>query len=432
MKKIFALVLCMTMLLSTFVFVAEAESSCLIEDFESMALGNIGNAVSFRTSNEMFNDTFFYDSGATIEVVEDGYKGKGLKVTEDGGSPFQLGVLPVTPTEGNPVYFTFKMKILDDVNGTANMPIMLGYDNFIYIQQNSGRGVLWPMNDSDKELGAPRMPYQIDKWYTFNITFTTDCAYAEISDDDGNMTKGYNKNSKNKYFVFKSAPNNQQSVAGASIMIDEMYMYTIDRDEAVIIDSATLPEDISSMSRKPSFELGLNQPVNLDDAVVSVVDSDGKAVENLQYSLTSTGLFGIGVEIKSMLGKGIDYTLSISGLKDYFGDTEEDLCVEFTTEYAHMLEIVDKSVTVEDGEVSAEIIFDNPLGYDAVPVKVMCVAYENGMMTAMDYANEEIDEDGKLTLSFDMGELTGKEELGILVFDEANTLIPVSEAIGLK
>ena len=432
MKRIFALLLCVSVLLTSFVFVAEASSTCLLEDFESLELGSIGNAVTFRLNNAMFNDSFFYDSGATIEVVEDGYKGKGLLVTEDGGSPFQLGVTTAEPTEDTPVYFSFKMKVMNDADGTASLPIMLGYDNFIYIQQNGGRGVLWPMNDSDKELGAPRMPYELDKWYTFNITFTTDGAYAEISDDEGNVTKGYNKNSKTKYFVFKAAPNNKQGIAGTSIMIDEIYMYTIDRDEAIVIDPDTLPEDSLFMSRKPTFELGINQPANLDDAVVSVVDSEGAEVEDLMYSIKNNGLFGIKVEIESMLGKAEDYTMSISGIKDYYGDSEEDLTVDFTTEYAHMRAVVDSSATVNDGTVSAQLVFNNPLGYDAIPVKVMCVAYENNMMTAMDYVEGQIDADGNLGVEFNMGELTGAEDINILVFDESNTLIPVTEAISLK
>ena len=222
MKKLCALFLCMTMLLSL-VTVAQADVTYpLVESFEDEEVGTIANGVVYRGESPIFGDTFYLTT-ATAEIVNDGYNGKCFKVTEQGGAWYQLGTEYFVSTAAEPVYVNFKLRIDNDANGTASLPIKLnGTENFIYIQQNSDRSVIWPVND-----GGSRIPYTVGEWYDFTIKFVPGRADIIVKDKNGNVATGYRDTgvTGNDFLDFKGAGNaNTTAIEGTGISLDEFYV----------------------------------------------------------------------------------------------------------------------------------------------------------------------------------------------------------------
>lgn len=417
MKKLIVLCAAVAVIVGfgTFATSVSAETTVTSDTYDNLPTGSISQT-DLGAAHKVFSSSKFYAEGAELEIIEDGYKGKALKITEDGGSVWTLQTNDAIFSETQCTYITFKLCILDNADSTVNLPVKTGFDSLLLIQQNSGKDVLWTYGSNAK------LPYELGEWYDVRVKYEVGRTEIEVENADGDVAKGYSSSAyKRLNFTASSA------VAGVSIAIDEVNMYVVDLADDVDVLENSLPENIQSLSRMPEFDLRFNQPLSAGNAVVTIADELGNTVPSESYKVTPDGHLGIKVEFTGMLNKGADYTMKISGLKMWSGEVANDVYVEFTTEFAHKLTLTDKQVTTEGQKTVVTISFDGTMGYNSTPVRVMGIIYENGKMTSLEYKDANVDEDGKLIVDFDT--IDADEPFSVLVFDSSNTLIPVSEAI---
>lgn len=191
MKKLCSLFLSILMIVSG-ICVAEATTSLNAAlTFDEMTTGAITPA---QLSGAIFRAP--EGKSTALEITEDGYKGKALKITSAADNQV-VQTQSFEATEDEPVYISFKLQILNKGTSTTTFPIDFGWDSLVNIQPNGGRDVLWTIGSNQK------IPYELGKWYDFRIKFTPGRADVQIEDENGNIAAGY-RVAANKYLRFKA------------------------------------------------------------------------------------------------------------------------------------------------------------------------------------------------------------------------------------
>ena len=424
-KKIVSLALALVVSLG-FCTVAQADGLHIVETFEDEAVGTISSGVTYREASPIFGGAFFLDN-SVAEISADGYSGKGFKITATttGAKWYQLGTENFVATADAPVYVNFKLRIDNDADGTAAFPIRVAYDNFLYIQKNNSTGV---NSIFFAQNGSGHLPYEVGKWYDFRVKFSLGRVSAEIEDENGNMITGY-RDCSGTFLDFKGAGSQNATIAGTGISLDE-FRVVQGNDYVVGFDQNSLPADTQSISRVPEFNLSFNAPANLSFMTVTVADSNGTPVPASNYTVTKKLGIGASVKFTQMLDKGENYTVTFSGIENLAGVVQGNIVFPFTTEYAHKFTVENKERTVVSEKTQVDLTLGNTLGYTSTPVRVMGVIYENGKMSSLEYKTAAVDSLGNLSVVFDT--IAPSQPFSLLVFDDSNTLIPVSEVISFE
>ncbi len=229
MKKLCALFLCMTMLMSL-VCVAQAEDGIYRQDeFDINPLGSF-NPIVYRgnynnqgsTTDIVGNDTsrsVNSDSKVKFEIINDDvYQGQALKISNVESTYFILSTEDMpNATDENPAYLNFKLKILDDANGSQAFKMYAGgttgtSNQVLQIVSLDGKSVFLPANDEN------RLAYELDKWYDITFKYVTGFIEITVQDADGNKATGKAERTTNRGLYFVS-----NGVNSASVIIDEMY-----------------------------------------------------------------------------------------------------------------------------------------------------------------------------------------------------------------
>ncbi len=433
-------------MLLSLVCVAQAEPSMFIRDeFDTDDLGSFnpiqyrgnytdGDGISYGSKTDIIDgNTTWKSQGASqgdvkFTIVSDGaYKGQALKLSKKAysGASYRLDTLNVTSaSNANPVVVNFKLKILDDgfdgedTSTRQLTTITAGGATVLYIMESDGPKFV-PNNGN-----GSRIAYELNQWYDVTIKFTSSAIYTTVKDVNGNVATGESTKSSTAGVIIQSDEKN-----ASAIIVDEMYMVQGEGMQTEII-SSSLPEDKKNVSRMPEISLGFNQPVFADINTSFIIkDSSNNVVDESSIDVEAIGFDeGIKITVGEMLAKGEDYTMTISGLKN-LGEfpRSEDIVIEFTTEFAHELTALNKERTVAGDKTQVDVAFGNTLGYASTPVRVMGIVYENGKMSSLEYKTAAVDAQGNLTVVFDT--IAPAQPFSLLVFDESNTLVPVSEAI---
>ncbi len=245
MKKVCALILsvimCMTMLMAV-PFTAQAATTMSISyGFEEETLGvvDVGNGVTYRQQSPVFNDSHFYPQGSpTFEIVEDGYVGQAMKITEDGGKAFQVGLEAVNPAAGETAYYNFKLKILEDM-GTPNVSIRFGSTQMAIFRNEASYPNGPVIFMQGRKTGYY---YENNEWYDVTVISSGDSQRVDmiVKDAKGNVYTGY-RNSDYKYPVIRSHDSDTDgaALAGTSILLDEIKIIQGTHDEVLNLISTS-------------------------------------------------------------------------------------------------------------------------------------------------------------------------------------------------
>ena len=427
MKKCISFLLITMIVLLANVTLVSADTSVLnfLDTFDELDVGTI-SATGVTSYAHAFGAAF-YNEGAFLEITEDGYKGNALTITENDTSRFKIALLNETaafaPTADAPVHISFKLRV---DNNIGEFSIDSGYDTLCCTMKSDNDYFFSPNNKSGNMTCVP------GEWYDIQVKFSPNRADIRITDKNGTSVTGYRANNANYLVINSSRANNQPTVAGQQISIDEIRILQGEEisTEPEVKTSEGLTQPTKGVSRMPEFNFCYEPFMNVvsNGIVVSVADEEGESVGSDMYEVT-TNFETVNVKFTEMLEKDTTYTITILGVKDMDGADVSAYDFIFTTELAHKLTL--NSLNITSGDTPAiELTFDGIGGYTSTDVRVMSVIYDDGMMSYLDYRTGIIDADGNLVLSSYILP-SGKElsDLTVLVFADSQQLIPVCEAI---
>lgn len=423
MKKYIAFFLIAAVMLlgSAVVVLADTPVLSSLDSFDTLNTGTV-SAADVTTYAKAFG-SWFYPEGSSLEIIEDGYSGKALKITENDATKFQIALLNDTavfaPTADAPVYVSFKLKV--DGN-TGDFLINSGYDSLCYIMTSGSDYIFMPTNKSGNLTCTP------GEWYDIQVKFSPNRADIRITDKYGTSVTGYRANNANYLYMYSCRGNGWASVAGQQIIFDEI---RISQGEEISTEPVNTPET-ENVSRMPelSFRYEPFMKVSEDSVVVTVTDEKGNTVDSDKYQVT-TSYETVNVIFEDMLDKDTEYTVTLSGVEDMDGLEVPAYEFTFTTEIASRLTLAENGLNISSGDTPAiELTFDGTNGYPTTDVKILSVIYSDGEMSYLDFRNGVIDADGKLILSsYTLPDGKELSDLTILVFADSPKLIPVCEAI---
>ncbi len=436
MKKILALCIAALMLFVFAQTVALADDLILYEGFDDPDITNLHN---YCKSSGALSEPAFWDSYISFKMQDDDNGGYAPYITGISGKQSCISTKPVE-IGNNKVFVTFRLKVVDLAGGIIAItlkPAAPGASNGHDVLIRQGR------IDTLGYWGSVRdYNFTPDMWYTYKFEFANvdgvNQASVYIYDDMGNevissgpMPGAKPTNGSDYNGEIRNALVSVYQYNGASTWaIDDVEIITLDPSVPVAVDKDSLPENIGSMHCKPEFDIKFNQFVDMENMDAIVADAAGNTVSAADYIVTPTGDDSAKVTFCNFLNKNTTYTISFNGIEAWSGADASNVTLDFTTEIAHMLSAKDSSIADSDGKAKVVITFEDTFGYPSTPVRVMAVVYENGMMTKLEYVNGTVDADGKLEAEFST--VDADDDVTVLVFDESNSLIPVSEAICLK
>jgi len=429
MKRLCALILCITMLSAGFVFAEAAETYNYTVDFDSLPIGSVSESTVKSTLSSIFSSWETNFNGNDIEIVEDGNGGSALKITSQGAASkhtiFKSIYLPDTIDETG--YMTFRFKVDDSANKAASYAFSLISDSVLNINQ----ALYDPYDFKVFPTSGASTICNIGEWYSVQIKFTRTAsatrADVTIITPDGTAFTGYRNASTGRKMIYFD---DKSGSAGQSIVFDDFRMFTVSGDEEVTTEPITVPDSADNMSRVPSMKFTYNPLLNLDatSIMVNILDKEGNALDESMYDY-KVGFDSIKVEVKELLEKGEDYSVVISGITAPDGTPAEDYTFNFTTEVSHVLTLADKVVTVDGDTTKVDLSFEGTMGYPETKVKLITTLYSEGKRVFFDYQTAVIDADGKLYLEYQLPEYDEEDDFTISVFDDLKAFIPVCEPI---
>lgn len=226
MRKVCALFLCIAMLFTSIIISEAAVTGTPYNnfvDFDGLTTGTItADSVKSQLS-KLFYSWEAKLGGNDFEIVEDGYRGKALKITSKGsGDKLKMVSVTIPTTAGESAYMSFKFKI-------DETPNVYTYYNF----KLNGESVIKVQNTAD-DFGNVRIyltngysiACEVGKWYGVQLKLSrTDGGNSRcdalVTAPTGDTTTGYvTDGTGTKYlYVWDDSHN-----AGQSIVFDEMRM----------------------------------------------------------------------------------------------------------------------------------------------------------------------------------------------------------------
>ena len=226
MKKLCAMLLCITMLLSLVCVAQAATTLNFVDTFDDLAVGTI-SAKGVTDYAHAFGAAF-YNEGASLAITEDGYKGNALTITENDTARFKIALLNETaafaPTADAPVHVSFKLRV---DNNIGEFSIDSGYDSLCCIMKSDNDYFFSPNNKSGNMTCVP------GEWYDIQVKFSPNRADIRITDKNGTSVTGYRANNANYLVINSSRAKGQPTVAGQQISIDEISIIQGDGTDAL-------------------------------------------------------------------------------------------------------------------------------------------------------------------------------------------------------
>ena len=306
MKKLCALLLCMIMLLSL-VPVAQADVTYpLVETFDDETVGVMTiSGVTYRNESPIFGSNYFVDNATDIiEIAENGYKGNCYKITETANNWYQVATESFVSTAEEPVYVNFKLRIDNNADGTAVLPIRLnGTTNFILIQNDGSYPAIYFASNNTQHL-----PYVVGRWYDFSIKLTPGRADVVVKDEYGNVGSGFRADkyvTGNDFLDFKGAGAKTSVIAGTGISLDEFYVTKggsaanlVSNDGGTVpVENTTIAEELFNVDSIPNIR---NYLANSD--VVPGMSSTSYYVDYFSAPVIDDGKGGKAAEITHKAG----------------------------------------------------------------------------------------------------------------------------------
>ena len=237
MKKLCAMFLCITMLLSLVCVAQAATSLNLADTFDDLAVGNITAADIAAYSNAFDNCNYFRPKDAQISITADGYKGNAVTFVENGGEACLIDIrngnanASFAPTAAEPVYLSFKMKIVNSINNTERFHIVTSNNSTLMLVQNNGGNYLW-WNQAN-ETGT-RFKCVEGEWVDVQVKMTTGKTEIKVSDMHGNVNTSYRD--ETSAFIRIT---NASKIEGSSFALDEIRIIQGDGTDALNITASS-------------------------------------------------------------------------------------------------------------------------------------------------------------------------------------------------
>ncbi len=235
MKKLCAMFLCITMLLSLVCVAQAATSINQVDTFDDLSVGTISAADIAAYSNAFDNCNYFRPNGAAISITNDGYMGNAVTFVEDGGSGFLIDIRDgkknanFAPTADEPVYLNFKMKIVDSIDETQAFQIQTSAgSSLMYIQKNGDTYMWWHAGDT------VRFKCIEGEWVDVQVKMTVGKTEIKVSDMHGHINTA-SRNETSQYIRIK----NVNMLENASIALDEIRIIQGDGTDALNITASS-------------------------------------------------------------------------------------------------------------------------------------------------------------------------------------------------
>lgn len=235
MKKLCAMFLCITMLLSLVCVAQAATSLNLVDTFDDLSVGTISAADIAAYSNAFDNCNYFRPNGAAISITNDGYMGNAVTFVEDGGSGFLIDIRDgkknanFAPTADAPVYLNFKMKIVDSIDETQAFQIQTSAgSSLMYIQKSGDTYMWWHAGDT------VRFKCIEGEWVDVQVKMTVGKTEIKVSDMHGHINTA-SRNETSQYIRIK----NVNVLQNASIALDEIRIIQGDGTDALNITASS-------------------------------------------------------------------------------------------------------------------------------------------------------------------------------------------------
>ncbi len=308
-----------------------------------------------------------------------------------------------------------------------------------------------------------------ERYYTTDYTTEAPGTSSEyiyrkimILDNEGNVLKEFTKNAEltsntrdylyhgaNSVDFYKSNKMRPHFITvpgltdGTNLINDNQIEMLVDNFEvttykmyignAEITEKSVNGKDLSIASNKKNVRLNPEFKFDFDvvfDGVVKVEKNGGEDISDcfeVKTNFNSVSLKWKGKEGKELLDTGAEYTISF--LKKDTADSYCDETISFKTEEIHMLGDTEITDAVPSGENNAKtaikIKITDPDEYPSIPVSVMAILYEGGVMKGCDKKDMTLIKGEAVEAEFAFKLPAGDNyNIGVIIFNR-NPLIPI-------